>query len=96
MADDQKTLAASTLAALLNLKDQTGDAAAIGSDALSRMMKIKDDHVFAGIEANNARADAWFALARLASALTHNPAAPDREILQSTAIDAVDRWRVVA
>lgn len=96
MADDQKKLAATTLAALLNLKDQTGDAAAIGSDALSGKMRIRDDHVFAGIEANNARADAWFALARLAGALTHNPANPDRERLQSAAIDAVDRWCLVA
>lgn len=96
MADDQKKLAATTLAALLNLKDLTGDDAAIGSDALCKKMRIKDDHVFAGIEANNARADAWFALARLAGTLTHNPAAPDREVLQSAAIDAVDRWRVVA
>lgn len=96
MTDDQKNLAATTLDALLNLKDQTGDAAAIGSDALSRKMRIKDDHVFAGIEANNARADAWFALARLAGALTHNPASPDRAVLQSAAINAVQRWCVVA
>jgi len=96
MADDQKKLAAAALAALLNLKNQTGDAAAIDSRTISGKMRIKDDHVFAGVEANNARADAWFALARLAGALTHNPAAPDRERLQSAAISAVERWRLVA
>jgi hypothetical protein len=96
MADDQKELAAATLAALLKLTDQTGDAAAIDSTAISESMKIKSDHVFAGVEANNARADAWFILARLAGALTYNPATPDRERLQSAAINAVERWRIVA
>ena len=96
MANDQKKLAAAALAALLELKSQTGDAAAIDSKAISGMMKIENDHVFTDVEANNARADAWFALARLAGTLTHNPAAPDRERLQSAAINAVERWRLVA
>ena len=96
MANDQKKLAASALTALLKLKNQTGDAAVIDSEAISAKMGIMDDHVFAGVAANNARADAWFALARLAGTLTHNPAAPDRERLQSAAISAVERWRLVA
>lgn len=96
MANDQKKLAAAVLAALLKLENQTGDAAAIVSEAISGKMRVTDDHVFADVQANNARADAWFALARLAGTLTRNPAAPDRERLQSAAISAVERWRLVA
>lgn len=96
MADEQKKLAAAVLAALLELQNQTGDDAAIDSEAISGKMPIKDDHVFAGVEANNARADAWFALAWLAGALNHNPATPDRDRLQSAAINAVERWRLLA
>jgi hypothetical protein len=95
MAEDQKKLAAETLAALLDLGRQSGDAAAIGSKAIAEKMPGTITYS-SDVEANNARADAWFALARLAGTLTHNPAALDRERLQSAAITATERWRLAA
>ncbi len=96
MTTDHQRAAAEILSALLGLQSQNSDAAAIESMAIAEKMEADYDYASFGVEANTARANAWFALARLAGALTYDPATPDRERLQTAAISNVERWCLVA
>ena len=96
MAIDNKKIAAEILSVLLKLNSQDSDGAVICSTAIAEKMEADYDYASFGVEANTARANAWFALARLAGALTYNPATPDRERLQTAAITNVERWCLVA
>ena len=96
LTDSQKKLATEVLAALLEMKDMTGDVAADCSQTISNEIWARYDHCPVRAELNNARADTWFALARLAGALNHNSSAANREPLQDAAIEAAERWQIVA
>ena len=92
----QKTLATEVLEALLSMQDQTGDIAADCSQTIRNEIWPEYDHCPIRTELNNARAQTWFALARLAGTLNYDPSAANREQLQNAAIEAAERWQRIA
>lgn len=96
MADSQKMLATEVLTALLEMRNKTDDIAADCSRTICNEIWPRYDHCPVRVELNNARADSWFALARLAGALNSSSAASNRDSLQDAAIEAAERWQMVA